>query len=464
MSIARKIARDLRPGNNYGFKFDPNNVFTFKRFAKTVAVAGANYGDEGKGKLSDIVAALLKSSGLKVLSARGQGSGNAGHSVQIGETRSYFHYLPSAGFTSDLILLGGLMLIDPIRALEEAMQLPPEQRNKIIIAERATLVTNVERKMDKWCEFKRKQLELSLIGTTGSGVGPGAGNRGYRFHMTFADALNCKHFREFKEQYLRNPLLPEEVKAEMTDEYAAKMFEAILQLNVVDSVALINKCKADGNWALVLEVSQAMGLDPTWGHEGHNVTSTPTNIIGAAYGLGLSMEDVPDLSIIMCKGYLSKVGGGIHLTKFTKEEDFVFDLINSIVPEKGVTTGRARDLGWFDTVLTRHALSLNGGAYICINCMDVILEIAKCIDEIPICVAYRHKATGEISYDYPYWVSHFEPVFDYIPVKGKSDEQIISDYINKIEYYTGGKVLAYGIGPKREDLVMIKDIEDILDL
>ena len=464
MSIARIKARNLRPGNNQEFNFDSTRIFPFKRFAKTVAIAGANYGDEGKGKISDYIASLLKSANLKVLSARGQGSGNAGHTVQIGENKYHFHYLPSAGFTSDLILLGGLMLIDPIRVLKEALQLPPEQRNKIVIAERAALVTNVERKMDKWCEIKRNELEMSLIGTTGSGVGPGAGNRGYRFHMTFADALNCKDFLEFKNQYLKNPLLPEEVKAEMTDEYAAEMFEAIHQLNVVDSVALINKCKAEGDWALVLEVSQAMGLDPTWGHEGHNVTSTPTNIIGAAYGLGLSMADVPDLSIVVTKVYESKVGGGTHPTKFVDSEHFAFELINTFVPERGVTTGRVRDLGWFDAVLTRYALSLNGGAYICVNCMDVILEMAKILDKIPICVTSRHKETGEEEYDYKYWVSQYDPVFKFVPVENKSDDEIIKDYISAIERYTGGKVIAYGIGPKREDLVLLEDIEGILGL
>lgn len=439
------------------FEFDPSKVWTNHRpFLTSSAIVGANYGDEGKGKMVDAIAEKYKKEGYKILSARGQGSGNAGHTVVVNGKKMDFHYLTSAGLSADAMLLGPGMLIDPIRLLEEIKKLPEEKQSIVLVAERAAIVTDVERAMDVWCENKRKETNQKIIGTTGSGVGPGVGNRGYRFHVTFADALKFKTAEELKEQYLKNPILPEEVKAVLTDEYAEELLNSIRKLNIIDSVAFLKKCRSEDNWALILEVSQGMGLDPLFGHEGHNVTSTPCTIIGAASGLGLSQWDMPEEAYLMVKAYTSKVGGGKLITKHTPKEEKLSSVIYDMVGERGVTTGRKRDVGWFDAVLTRYAMNLNQESTLCVNCMDVIPKIAKLTDRVPICVAYRNTQTGEVTYDYPYHVSDYEPVYQYVEASGKTDDEIISDYIKAIELYTGGKVVAYGVGPGRDALIWRK--------
>lgn len=454
MSIAEKDRQDNVVDEE--FKFDPAKVKKFKTFVAALAVIGGNYGDEGKGKFIDYKSDEWKSKGYKVLSIRGQGSGNAGHTVSVNGVKSHFHYLTSAGLSADAMLLGAGMLIDPIRFLKESLQLPPDKRKTIFISSRAAIVTDVERAMDGWCEYELYKSGKEKIGTTGSGVGPGSGNRGYRFHMTFQDALNCKDAADFRVAYLKNPLFPEEVKDVLTKEYAEELWDAIQQLNLIDSVAFISDLRAEGNWAVLLEVSQAIGLDPLFGHSGHNVTSTPTTDIGGATGAGLTMQDFTEKPVIMVKAYTSKVGGGKHVSLMSPEEQHIADMIDRIVGERGVTTGRRRLLGWLDAVLTRYSIALTGGV-LSVNCMDVIVEVAKVVDRIPICVAYRNIKTREITYDYPYNVADYEPVFEYVDVAGKNDKQIIKDYIEAIELYTGQKIFSYGVGPDRNDFRLRED-------
>lgn len=463
MSIATKEeARLTKPETNTtdaaanDVVFDPSMITKFVAFPVARAVIGGNYGDEGKGKFVDEQAEEWKLEGFNVLSARGQGSGNAGHTVIVNGERLDFHYLTSAGLSADAMLLGPGMLIDPVRLLEEALKLPEEKRSIILVAERATIVSDVERSMDGWCEYQLTQQGKDAIGTTGSGVGPGSGNRGYRFHMTFKDALNCKDANEFRSAYLKNPLLPDNVKEKMTNDYAKDLWEAILKLNIIDSVAFISQCRQEGNWAVLLEVSQAVGLDPLFGHSGHNVTSTPCTDIGGATGAGLTMQDFKEQPIIIVKAYTTKVGGGKHVTAMTSEEQHIADLIDSIVGERGVTTGRRRVIGWFDAVLTRYAIALTGGI-LNVNCIDVITQVAKVVDKIPICFAYRNIHTKEVTYDYPYNVADYEPIYGYVDVAGKSEKQIVKDYIEAIEMYTGQKILSYGVGPDRKDFRMRED-------
>ena len=442
--------------NNTGEVFDPSRITKFTPFPRGKAIFGGFFGDEGKGKEVDITAAQYTKLGYKVLSIRGQGSGNAGHTVKVGGVKYDFHYLTSAGLSADIMLLGPGMLIDPIRVLLEAKKLPDEKRKIIFVAERATIVTDADRAMDEWCENARKNNHQSTIGTTKSGVGPGAGTRGFRFHVTFADALNCSDYTGLKDLFLNNPVYPDEVKAVLTNQYVKELWNAIHQLNIVDSVAVVNKYRKEGNWAVLLEVSQAVLLDPLFGNEGHFTTSTPCTNVGGIVGSGLTMHDFPDGSVMVLKSYGSKVGGGPYITKFSAEESHIDCFIDEMVGEHGVTTGRKRDLGWFDGPAVRYSLALTN-ADICVNCMDVIVALAKEIEKIKVCFAYKNIKTGKVTYDWPYFVSDYEPLFIELPIKGKSEKQIIKEYICLIEAVIGKEIQSYGTGPSREDYHLRKD-------
>lgn len=429
---------------------DWSKIKPFIRFKRGKAVFGGYFGDEGKGKEVDIIAQEYKEQGYRILSVRGQGSGNAGHTVVVDGVKYDFHYLTSAGLLADIMLLGPGMLIDPIRVLKEAEKLPKEKQDIIMVAERATIVTDLERAQDSWCEGQRTASGQIAIGTTKSGVGPGSGNRGYRFHVTFADALNCDNAKEMKELFLKNPLFSEDVKEIMTDAYSEELWEAIHKLNVVDSVKVISDCRKEGKWAVLLEVSQAVALDPLFGNGGHFCTSTPCTDIGGASGAGLTMFDFPDGSTMVLKAYSSKVGGGPYITKFEKEEQHIADFIDEMVGEHGVTTGRKRDLGWFDAPAVRHAIAITGTTDICINCMDVIAELPKVTDTVKVCFAYQNKMTGEVTYDWPYKLDDYEPVYYPMSIVNMTKEQIVAEYILLIEAFIGQKISGYGVGPSRE--------------
>ena len=432
------------------YSVDFTQIVPFVPFKHGQAVFGGYFGDEGKGKEVDISAQKYKNAGYKILSIRGQGSGNAGHTVVVDGKKFDFHYLTSAGLLADIMLLGPGMLIDPIRLLEEAKQLPGDRGKIIKVAERATIVSNLERAMDGWVENQRTNSGQKAIGTTKSGVGPGVGNRGYRVHVTFADALHCKNISEFMDLYLKNPLLPNEVKSVLDFEYAEELWDAIQKLDVVDSVELISYCRTARNWAVLLEVSQAVLLDPLFGNGGHFCTSMTCTDIGGAAFAGLTMHDFSDGSNLILKAYGSKVGGGPYITKFTPEEQNIADFIDDMVGEHGVTTGRKRDLGWFDAPAVRHSINLTG-ADICVNCMDVIAALPAVTDHVKVCFAYKNKITDEVTYNWPYHLDDYEPLYVSLPINDKTEVQIIAEYILLIEMLIGRKIKGYGVGPSRED-------------
>ena len=442
-------------GINFG-EFDATKIKPFIPFKHGMAVFGGFFGDEGKGKEVDIAAEKYKKQGLKLLSVRGQGSGNAGHTVNAGGKKYDFHYLTSAGLSADKMLLGAGMLIDPIRVLAEAEKLPETQKKIIMIAERAAIVTDLERAMDAWCENQRKKSGQTAIGTTKSGVGPGAGNRGYRVHVTFADAKKCKSYMELKEVFLKNPLFPKKVREVMTDEYVGNVWDAIQKLNIVSSEDVISTCRDEGNWAVLLEVSQAVCLDPLFGNGGHFTTSTPCTNIGGAVGVGLTMRDFPDGATMVLKAYGSKVGGGPYITKFEEHEKNIDKYIDDMVGEHGVTTGRKRDLGWFDGPAVRHSIALTGASDICINCMDVIASLHNVTNTVKVCYAYKNKFTGEVTYGWPYDLSQWEPLYAEMQIANKEPEEVIQDYINLVELIIGQKITGYGVGPTRQDYREVK--------
>lgn len=451
IAMQKQRLKDVNWTDNGKTEFDPTKVLQFKPFKYGCIVCGGHFGDEGKGKKVDEMAEYYKSLGLKLLSARGQGSGNAGHTVKVNGIKYDFHYLTSAGLIADCMLLGPGMLIDPIRVLKEAEKLPTEKRKIIKISERAMIVTDAERTMDAWCENWRNHAGKAIIGTTKSGVGPGVGIRGIREHVTFADALACKDVNEFRSLYLKNYLLPKEAKDIFTEEYAEKLWDAIHRLTIVDSCELISKYRQEGDWAVLLEISQAIGLDPLFGNSGHFTTSTPcTNTGGVAFA-GFTMEDFPEGSTIVFKGYASKVGGGPFNTKFTSEEEHIKKYIQGEVDEVGVTSGRERDLGWFDGVAARYAVSLTENANICINCMDVIGGMGKVTGEIKVCFAYKNIHTGEVVYNWPYHLKCYEPLYVSLSTVGKKEEEVIRDYIELLETVIGREITEYGVGPSRED-------------
>lgn len=446
-------------------EFDPANISEFVPFQYGATVFGGHFGDEGKGKIVDYLARKYKEKGLKLLSVRSQGGGNAGHTVVDADTgvKYDFHYLTSAGLWADIMLLGAGMILDPIRVLEETTKLPKNKQDIVVIDERATISTVLDRAMDEWLENQRLSFEKA-IETTKSGVGPCVAWRAQRDHITFADALKCNTPNELYELFMRIPNIPKEVQNVFTKDYAKELFEAIRNSNIVNSQILIENCRLENNWSVLLEVSQAMSLDSLFGNSGHFVTSTHCSDIGAAADAGLTMYDFYDQSYMVLKAYASKVGAGPFITKFTEDESNIDDFIHDMVGECGVTTGRKRALGWFDGPAVRMAIQRTGTTKLCINCMDVIGKIPGGVSKI--CYAYKHKKTGKVCYHVPYHMAEYMPLYIEVPTKweitGATNIQDLPgevfQYIRTIEQVTGGTVRLIGTGSSSKDLVSIFNI------
>lgn len=417
-------------------------------------VVGGHFGDEGKGKIIDIYCSEYKEQGVKILSIRGQGSGNAGHTVVVNGEKLDFHYLTSAGLSADIMLLAAGVLIDPIRVLEEAKKLPEDKRNIILIDERATICTDLDRAMDAWIENQRSNVGRTLIGTTKSGVGPCAAVKAQRDHVTFADAIACDNPDELRSLFVSRPGTPSEVLEVMTDDYANELFNAIHELKIVNSQKVITQCKMEG-YAVLLEVSQAICLDPNYGNGGHFCTSTPTTNVGAVAGAGLTFSDFPGGTTMVLKAYSSKVGGGPFITKFTAEEKAIADIIYRVNGERGVTTGRVRDLGWFDAPAIRASIMRTGCREIVVNCMDIIPMLQQATDYIYVCDYYIDKKTGERMYDWPYDLTKYEPHYDRMSIKGMSEHEIISNYTLFLSQHINQKIDYIGVGPSRDDILKV---------
>lgn len=468
-----------------------SNVHYALNFTKGCAVVGSHFGDEGKGKFDDLLIRLYKEDGYKVINIRGQGGGNAGHTVVDAETgiKYDFHYLPSGGLISDIILLGAGMLLDPILVLKEAEKLPKEQRERILIDGRATFCTLVERKLDGYYENCKEKYGCEKIGSTGSGVGPAVSLRALRVHIQFFRAKACKTAEELKALYENIPDIPEYIWNDIAEEfgsvtaYMQQLLDAVQKLNVVESMPIIQRTR-DLGWACVLEVSQAFGLDALFGNEGKFVTSTHTTVVGAMADAGITPADLTDGTILVAKAYASKVGGGPFVTGFTYKENIgsengpvrknaivehlVAEHIYETNGEKGVTTGRLRNLGWFDCVAIKAAIQRNGSRYLAINCMDTMGKVPG--KEIKLCTAYRNKYTGEKTTFWPYMQSDYEPVYETLSVgwgtcisaaSAFGDEVVVSEglwrYIAHIEYYTGGIVKYVGTGPTNLDYFEVNE-------
>ena len=457
-------------------------------YEKGCAVVGAHFGDEGKGKFDDLIIRCYKDDGYKVINIRGQGGGNAGHTVVDAETgkKYYFHYLPSGGLVSDIILLGAGMLLDPIMILEEAEKLPVEQRARILVDGRATFCTYIERKLDGYYEKRKAEQGSAKIGSTGSGVGPAVSFRALRVHIQFFKAKACKSAEELKQLFEKLPDIPEYIFNDINerfgsfDSYIERLYDAIQKLNIVDSMPIIQMTREQG-WAVVLEVSQAFGLDCLFGNEGNFVTSTHTTVVGALADAGLTPADITDGTILVSKAYASKVGGGPFVTGFTfiqnegsadvnirrkaLEERAIAEYIYDHNGERGVTTGRLRNLGWFDCIAVKAAIQRNGSRLLAINCMDTIGQIPGGVAKI--CIAYRNKYTGEMTTFWPDMQSEYEPIYEKIPTGWDiSKVNIIEDipenvwrFIAHVEYYTGAIVKYIGTGGSNADVVYIPNSE-----
>lgn len=353
-------------------------------------VLGSQWGDEGKGKIVDLLSSKAD------IVARYQGGANAGHTVVHGGKSTVLHLIPSGILHPDCVcLLGSGMVIDPVQLLEEIDTLEKagvKVVGRLFISHRAHLIMPYHKVLDM---LNERDKGSGAIGVTMRGIGPAYLDKYNRVGIRIVDLLDRKSFTEKIEANIaaKNRLIhqlhgePELIKEQILNFYLE--FDRRIDPMVKDVSRYIDDAIRVGK-TIVCEGAQGTLLDIDWGTYPYVTSSHPT-AGGAMTGLGFGPTKVDEV-IGVVKAYTTRVGMGPFPTEFDPEMDA---LMREAGGEYGATTGRARRCGWFDAVIARYSARINGLSSWALTKLDVLSKFR----EIKICTAY--KRNGESIEHFP---------------------------------------------------------------
>ena len=418
-----------------------------------VIIVGTQWGDEGKGKIVD----LLTERADAVV--RYQGGNNAGHTVMFGNKTFVTHLIPSGILSKTTSILGNGVVIDLaelIKEIEELEQLGITVDNHLHISDRAQLVMPWHKTFDRLGEVQKGK---NKIGTTGRGIGPAYKDKIGRSGIRVGDLLDLEHFRcRLEELVVENNLLLEHLYKSSEKPFSIEQifaefttFLKKLKPYICDSTLLINKLiEQDKN--ILFEGAQGTFLDVDHGTYPF-VTSSNTLAGGACAGAGIGPTRITDVLGIV-KAYTTRVGSGPFPTELFDEDG---DLLRSEGQEFGATTGRPRRCGWFDALLVRQAVRLNGVTGMAIMKLDVLDKF----ETLKIAVGYR-LSDGELLENLPRSLENITPVYEEMPgwnckTAGITDYKKLPSemlaYLKRLSELVGAEVSIISTGPKREESI-----------
>lgn len=417
-------------------------------------VVGAQWGDEGKGKVVDLLA------GASDLVMRFQGGSNAGHTVINDFGEFALHLLPSGIFNpACTCVLGAGTVVDPPALLAEiatvtakGIKLPP-----LYISNRAHVVMPYHRLFDRLEDEERGRFRVD---TTGRGIGPAYTDKIGRIGIRVGELTQEAVLRDKLAIVLgrRNAILSKVYGAETFNEgqVLAECLEwgRRLQPYVLDTVPLVRAALRDGK-RILLEGQLSAMKDIDWGSYPYVTSSSPT-AGGAAVGAGIPPRAI-DRVIGVAKAYSTQVGTGPMPAEISGEQA---EYLRRLGGEFGATTGRPRRIGWFDVVVTRYVAELNGFTQLALTKLDLL----DTLDEIPVCIAYRVQ--GERLDDIPDEETHArcEPIYQVLPGWKTSTAQARSladlpanarAYIDLISEQVGAPLHSIGLGPHRDQTIVL---------
>jgi adenylosuccinate synthase len=423
-----------------------------------IVLLGAQWGDEGKGKATDILGDKVK------YVVRYQGGNNAGHTVVIGDQKYALHLLPSGILTPTCIpVIGNGVVIDPAVLLEEIRGLNERgvDTSHLKISTNAHLITPYHRTIDKVSE---RFLGKAKIGTTGRGIGPAYADKINRIGIRIQDLFDPSILRQKIEGALRdkNQVLIKVFnrKGIEIDDVLKEYLEyaEILRPYVADTSLLLNQALDKGETVL-LEGSQGTLLDVDHGTYPFVTSSNPT-AGGASTGSGIGPTRISRV-IGIVKAYTTRVGSGPFPTELFDDDG---EKLRSIGGEFGTTTGRSRRTGWYDAPIARYAVRINGLTDFFLTKLDVLTGWEK----IPVCVAY--EIDGRRVEEVPSSQSdfhHAKPIYEYLPgwSESISKARTLTDlpvnaqkYVKFLEEISGAPMSAIGVGPGRDETIVVKDL------
>jgi len=424
----------------------------------SVVVVGTQWGDEGKGKITDFL-----SQNAEVV-ARYQGGNNAGHTIKFDNVTYKLHLIPSGIFFPEKkCVLGNGMVIDPKALLEELEYL--HERNvstdNLVISNRAHVILPYHLKLD---ELQEEAKGVNKIGTTKKGIGPAYMDKAARMGIRIADLLDKDAFREKLEQNLdeKNRLFEKvyESKSFTVEEILDEYYEYGQQIAkyVTDTSVELNNALDQGRRVL-FEGAQGVMLDIDQGTYPFVTSSNPI-AGGVTIGSGVGPTKINHV-VGVSKAYTTRVGDGPFPTEL---HDEIGDQIREVGREYGTTTGRPRRVGWFDSVVVRHAQRVSGITDLSLNSIDVLTGI----ETLKICVAYRYN--GEIMEHFPASLKELaqcEPVYEELPgwteditgVRNLSELPANArHYLERISQLTGIPLSIFSVGPDRTQTNEVRSV------
>ena len=423
-----------------------------------IVLVGAQWGDEGKGKATDLLGGRVD------YVVRYQGGNNAGHTVVIGDKKFALHLLPSGILTPEVTpVIGNGVVIDAGVLFTEIEGLEKQgiDTSKLIISANAHLITSYHVTLDKVTE---RFLGNSKIGTTGRGIGPTYADKISRVGIRVQDLFDEKILRAKVEGALTNK---NQILVKVFNRRAISTAEVVEELMsyadrlkpfVADTALLLNKA-LDDNKVVLLEGGQGTLLDVDHGTYPFVTSSNPT-AGGACAGSGIGPTRITGVIGIL-KAYTTRVGSGPFPTELLDEDG---EKLRSIGGERGVTTGRPRRCGWFDAPIARYATRVNGLTDIFLTKLDVLTGWEK----IPVCVAY--DIDGKRSEELPMTQTEFhhaKPIYEYLPgwqediSKAKTLEDLPANaraYVKYLEEISGTRISAVGVGQDRDATISLHDL------
>jgi len=417
-------------------------------------VVGTQWGDEGKGKLTDLLAKEMQ------LVVRYQGGHNAGHTIVVDGEKYALQLLPS-GILYDHItpVIGNGVVVDPGVLIAEMAKLTSAgvDCSRLVVSGSAHLIMPYHQELDALTE---RHLGRNKLGTTKRGIGPAYADKAARVGIRVQDLLDPKIFREkldvaLKEKnlvlakvYNRLPLSADEIAARYLDEYAPA-----LERHIGDAVSVVHDALADGQHIL-LEGAQATFLDLDHGTYPFVTSSNPV-AGGACVGAGIGPRDINEV-IGIAKAYVTRVGSGPFVTELADE---LGDVLVERGAEFGTNTGRRRRTGWFDAVMIRQAARLNSLTEVALTKLDVL----DTFDKLKVCVAYECEGVRYEHMPYHQTVLHKAvPIYEELPgwrADTSSATELhhlpaeAKDYVQFLAGTTGVPIRLVGVGPGRDQFV-----------
>lgn len=427
----------------------------------SVVVVGTQWGDEGKGKITDFLSEKAE------YVARYQGGDNAGHTIQFGGETYKLHLIPSGIFAPEkLCIIGNGVVVNPKSLVTELAYL--HERNiatdNLRISDRAHVILPYHIELDRLQEEAKGD---NKIGTTIKGIGPAYMDKAARVGIRIADLLDREVFeerlrinledknRQFTKLYDANPMNFEEIFEEYY-EYGQQ-----IKQYVCDTSVLLNEALDNGKRVL-FEGAQGVMLDIDQGTYPFVTSSNPL-AGGVTIGSGVGPSKVTKV-VGVCKAYTSRVGDGPFPTELFDE---IGSRIREVGREYGTTTGRPRRVGWFDSVVMRHSKRVSGITNLCLNSIDVLTGL----ETVKICVAYR-KSNGEEISHYPaslVELGQCEPVYEELPgwtedITGcRTLEELpieAQNYVRRVSELVGVKISTFSVGPDRNQTNILEDVWD----